>query len=357
MLFSIPLAAIGSLLALLMTDNSLMSTNTLMGILILLGVVVNNGIILIDYANILRKRGFRRERALMTAGLSRTRPILITAITTIVAMFPLAMGDTEYAGAIGAPFAITVIGGLSFSTLLTLVIIPTVAMGLENTLAWYRTLSLKTQIFHFFLVLAGTACVYLYVDETLWQVIYLLALITLVPGVTYFAQTSLRRAKSDVIDENKEINIVVRNIVKIYDREGQFSRQWNSGLKLRKRLGLSAEYHSLKDFIGVSWQFAIWGFGIYFTFFYIERKLWFFFLSIALYAATLYLWRIISIYLFYRFPKSRTVRFFNQAIFWMITPLLMYFFYVRLNGFAGVTIINVLWIIGITIYLSSKYVF
>ncbi len=84
----------------------------------MLGVVVNNGIILIDYTNILRKSGFRKSRALMTAGLSRVRPILITAITTIVAMFPLAMGKAEYVGAIGAPFAITVIGGLAFSTLL-----------------------------------------------------------------------------------------------------------------------------------------------------------------------------------------------------------------------------------------------
>lgn len=85
LLFTIPLAAIGSLLALLLSSNSLMNANTLTGFLILLGVVVNNGIILIDYANILRKRGYRRNRALMTAGMSRIRPILITSITTIAA--------------------------------------------------------------------------------------------------------------------------------------------------------------------------------------------------------------------------------------------------------------------------------
>ena len=141
LLFTIPLAAIGSLLALLLSSNSLMNANTLTGFLILLGVVVNNGIILIDYANILRKRGYRRNRALMTAGMSRIRPILITSITTIAAMLPLAMGDTEYAGAIGAPFAITVIGGLFFSAMLTLILIPTVCMGLENVLQWYRSLS------------------------------------------------------------------------------------------------------------------------------------------------------------------------------------------------------------------------
>jgi len=151
LLFTIPLAAIGSLLALLLSSNSLMNANTLTGFLILLGVVVNNGIILIDYANILRKRGYRRNRALMTAGMSRIRPILITSITTIAAMLPLAMGDTEYAGAIGAPFAITVIGGLFFSAMLTLILIPTVCMGLENVLQWYRSLSRKLWTIHLIL--------------------------------------------------------------------------------------------------------------------------------------------------------------------------------------------------------------
>ena len=132
LLFTIPLAAIGSLLALLLSSNSLMNANTLTGFLILLGVVVNNGIILIDYANILRKRGYRRNRALMTAGMSRIRPILITSITTIAAMLPLAMGDTEYAGAIGAPFAITVIGGLFFSAMLTLILSNKLGMNAQE---------------------------------------------------------------------------------------------------------------------------------------------------------------------------------------------------------------------------------
>ena len=132
LIFSIPLAALGSLIALILTGNSLLNANTLIGFLILLGVVVNNGIILIDYTNILRKRGNRRQRALMMAGVARLRPILITASTTVIAMVPLAMGQSEYVSAIGASFAITVIGGLTLSTLLTLVFIPTFYSGLEN---------------------------------------------------------------------------------------------------------------------------------------------------------------------------------------------------------------------------------
>jgi multidrug efflux pump subunit AcrB/ABC-type multidrug transport system ATPase subunit len=357
LLFSIPLAAIGSLLALVMTGNSLLSANTLTGFLILLGVVVNNGIILIDYANILRKQGFRRERALMMAGLSRIRPILITSITTIIAMLPLAMGESEYAGAIGAPFAITVIGGLAFSTLLTLVIIPTVCMGLENTLTWYKTLSKQTKALHLVLVLIGGIGICLYAEGWLWQSLYLVALIILVPGITYFVQTSLRRAKSDVINQNQEIRIVVRNLVKIYDRDGRFSRQWNSGLALRKRLGLSAEYHSLKDFAAVGWQFILWGFAIYFTYFYIESKFWVFLLSFAIYAMTLYLWRKIRTGLFYHFSESKAVRYINRIIFWSIPPLILSGLYGKLDNLTMTAIIGILWAIGIAVYVTSQYLY
>lgn len=356
-LFSIPLAAIGSLLALYLTGNSLLNANTLMGFLILLGVVVNNGIILIDYAQLLRNRGFRRERALMTAGMSRMRPIFITAITTIIAMFPLAIGNTEYAGAIGAPFAITVIGGLAFSTLLTLLIIPTVYMGLENALEWYKTLSVKTKIIHLLLFIIGLAMIYMYEGDMLYQVVYLIVLVALIPGVTYFAQTSLRGAKADVIDSDESIEIEVRNLVKIYDRPNRFLREWNSGLKIRQRLGLNYEYHSLKDFINISWQFILWGFGIYFTYFYIESKTWGFLFSFAIYAATLYLWRKIRIYLFYRFEESRVVRYLNRIIFWSLPLVILWALHKKLDNLPMVFIIGFLWGLGVAIYATSNYLY
>ena len=109
----------------MITGNSIYNANALIGMLILLGVVVNNGIILIDFTSILRQRGYSRSRALMSAGQARVRPILITATTTVVGMIPLAMGNTDTLSQIGAPFAITVIGGLSMSTLFTLVFLPT----------------------------------------------------------------------------------------------------------------------------------------------------------------------------------------------------------------------------------------
>ena len=358
LLFSIPLAAIGSLLALLLTGNSLLNNaNVMIGFLILLGVVVNNGIILIDYANILRRRGYRRNRALMTAGLSRIRPILITSITTIVAMFPMAMGNDEYAGAIGAPFAITVIGGLSFSALLTLILIPTVCMGLENTLQWYRGLSPKVWVLHGVLLVAGMSCIYLYGGSLLWQSIYGVVLLAGIPGMTYFMQTSLRRARSKVIDPEADIHISVRNLVKIYDWPGRVSRQWRSGLLIRRRLGIGGEYHSLKDFISVSWQFALLGFAICFTWFFIGSRLWIFILSFAIYAATLYLWRKVREYLYWRFAGSRTVRILNRVIFWSIPPLILFALFRRLDNPNLVSTVGLLWAFCIAVYVTAGYLF
>lgn len=358
LLFSIPLAAIGSLLALLLTGNSLLNNaNVMIGFLILLGVVVNNGIILIDYANILRRRGYRRNRALMTAGLSRIRPILITSITTIVAMFPMAMGHSEYAGAIGAPFAITVIGGLSFSALLTLILIPTVCMGLENTLQWYRRLSPKVWVLHGVLVGVGAGYIWFYGGSLLWQSVYGVLLLAGIPGVTYFMQASLRRARSKVIDPEADIHISVRNLVKIYDWPGRVGRQWRSGLQIRRRLGIAGEYRSLKDFVDAGWQFALLGFGIWFTWFFIDSRTWIFILSFAIYAATLHLWRKVRKYLYWRFAGGRMVKYINRIVFWGLPPLILSGLFRRLDNPSLVGTVGMLWAFCIAVYVTSGYLY
>lgn len=381
LLFSIPLAAIGSLLALLLTGNSLLNNaNVMVGFLILLGVVVNNGIILIDYSNILRRRGYRRNRALMTAGLSRIRPILITSITTIVAMFPMAMGNSEYAGAIGAPFAITVIGGLSFSALLTLILIPTVCMGLENTLQWYRGLSPKVWVLHGLLFTAGAGCIYLYGGSLLWQSVYGVLLSAGIPGVTYFMQASLRRARSKVIDPEADIHISVRNLVKIYDWPGRVSRQWRSGRLHRvpapdagsqkispdpssdyaDTAGASAIPRLAQErgfFMELGWQFALLGFGVWFTWFFVDSRLWIFILSFAVYAAALYLWRKVREYLYGRFAGSRAVKYVNRAIFWGLPPLILFGLFRRLDNPNLVGTVGMLWAFCIAVYVTSGYLY
>ena len=119
---SLPLASVGALLGLLITGN-LLGVSALMGILMLVGIVLTNAVVLITLVEQLRKDGMNTNEALIEGGRTRLRPILMTAITTMIAMLPLAMGLGE-GTVMAAELAVVVIGGLFSSTLLTLLVIP-----------------------------------------------------------------------------------------------------------------------------------------------------------------------------------------------------------------------------------------
>jgi len=123
-MFTIPFALIGVILTLLMTGTAI-SVVVLIGLIMLAGIVVNNAIVLIDYINQLRKQGLPKREAIKKAGQIRLRPILMTTVTTVLGLLPMAIGIGEGAE-LRTPMAITVIGGLLLGTLLTLVVIPTV---------------------------------------------------------------------------------------------------------------------------------------------------------------------------------------------------------------------------------------
>ncbi len=124
-MFTIPLGLIGSALGLLLTGTTI-SVVVLIGLIMLAGIVVNNAIVLVDYINHLRRsEGLAKIDAVLHAGTARFRPILMTTSTTVLGLLPMALGLGEGAE-IRAPMAITVIGGLLVSTLLTLVLIPVV---------------------------------------------------------------------------------------------------------------------------------------------------------------------------------------------------------------------------------------
>jgi hydrophobic/amphiphilic exporter-1 (mainly G- bacteria), HAE1 family len=126
-MLSVPLALVGAIFALFITQTTI-SVVVFIGLIMLAGIVVNNAIVLIDLVNQLRARGMERDEALVEAGRSRLRPIIMTMLTTTLGLLPMALGIGQGAE-IRAPMAITVIGGMLFSTLLTLVVIP-VAYGL-----------------------------------------------------------------------------------------------------------------------------------------------------------------------------------------------------------------------------------
>jgi HAE1 family hydrophobic/amphiphilic exporter-1 len=121
---SIPFAFTGVILALLLTGTTL-SVIAMLGAIMLVGIVVKNAIVLIDFTNLMRDRDYPLDEAIMRAGRSRLRPVIMTTATTILGMLPLALSQAE-GSEIWRPMGITVIGGLIFSTMVTLVIVPVV---------------------------------------------------------------------------------------------------------------------------------------------------------------------------------------------------------------------------------------
>ena len=123
-MFSIPFAFTGVILALYITNTNL-SVIAALGAIMLVGIVVKNAIVLVDYINLMRDRGYALDEAIVLSGRSRLRPVLMTALTTILGMLPLALSSGE-GSEIWSPMGISVIGGLIVSTFITMIIVPVV---------------------------------------------------------------------------------------------------------------------------------------------------------------------------------------------------------------------------------------
>lgn len=121
-MMSIPFAITGTILALLITGATLDMMGAL-GLILLIGIVVKNGIVLVDYINLMRDRGYELKEAIALSGQSRIRPVLMTAFTTILGMVPMAMSTSE-GSELWQGMGIVVIGGLTVSTFVTLIVVP-----------------------------------------------------------------------------------------------------------------------------------------------------------------------------------------------------------------------------------------
>ncbi|PWR12957.1 hydrogenase expression protein [Micromonospora acroterricola] len=132
LLISIPFAATGAIGLLLITGTPL-GVPALIGVLMLVGIVVTNAIVLLDLINQYRAQGMGVREAVVEGGRRRLRPILMTAVATIFALLPMALGLTGEGGFISQPLAVVVIGGLLSSTLLTLILVPTLYTMVEHT--------------------------------------------------------------------------------------------------------------------------------------------------------------------------------------------------------------------------------
>ncbi len=123
-LFTIPLSFIG-VIAIYALNGSRLSVVTVMGVLVLVGTIVNNGIVLVDYTNLLRKRGLALEDACVEAARNRLRPILMSTLTTVISLMPMAFFPGEGSASM-QPISLTVFGGMTFGSLMTLFVMPTV---------------------------------------------------------------------------------------------------------------------------------------------------------------------------------------------------------------------------------------
>ncbi len=349
-MFTIPLAAIGSLWAIIFTGSTLLNANTLIGFLILLGIVVNNGIILIDYTRVLRGYGFRRTRALVSAGKARLRPILITALTTIAAMFPLAMGKVEYVTTIAAPFAITVIGGLSLSTVFTLVLIPTVYSGLETLVDWIRSIQPWLRILQGILFVAGAFLIYIEIESLLWQFADLLLLLFIIPGITYFVLQSLRQAREEILGD-KQITIRIHNLYKVYDRPARFVREWQKGESVSQRFTSETSDHSELILQNV-WQYILWIFLLYFVYFYLTSNFWVFILAHLVYFYTLLLMdKIVKA----RSKKwTKWVMRLKQVFLWAFPAFNLLFLFIHDIEIAAMVFIGLCWYFALIVHTGAR---
>ncbi len=337
LLFSIPLAAIGSFFLLTVTGESLFNANTIMGFLILLGVVVNNGIILIDFINVLRRKGYRKQRAILLAGLSRVRPILITAVTTCAAMIPLAMGNAEYVKAIGPPFAITVIGGLSLSTLLTLVYIPMLYNGIEQALEWIRGLSPVVKLALLILEVAGMLLVVFFLESFVWKMAAGLLVIVGIPVAWWFISNSLRKASEHIIDEKSNIHIQVSNLVKIYGRESRIVREFKAGGKLA-RVARMADRALKPRLEALIWQLPLLGFLVYFSWFYLVSGFW-----QLVSSAVAYYYLVAILGDFSRHTGNRWMRLINTVVMYGAPLAVLVIFQLRWDNVASSIVAGLLW--------------
>jgi HAE1 family hydrophobic/amphiphilic exporter-1 len=123
-MFTLPFTIVGVIWSLLITNQTL-NVVSFIGIVMLVGIVVNNAIVLIDYVNRLKATGLESGEAIVSAAAARLRPIVMTTLTTILSMIPLALGIGD-GGEMFAPLAVAIIGGLGVSTIITLVLIPVI---------------------------------------------------------------------------------------------------------------------------------------------------------------------------------------------------------------------------------------
>ena len=203
------------------------------------------------------------------------------------------------------------------------------------------------------------AYIYYEVDTFLWQMVSFVLIVVLIPGITYFIQTSLRQASSKIIDDKEPIKIKVRKLVKIYDRDSRFAREWKSGLKIRKRAGLAKTYRSKRDFADLIWQIPIFLFLVYFTFFYVESNVWMWIMAHSVYFFSFLIWGPFSQVLKNKHEDTGKAKFLKinnivlKLLYWAVPLVFVLVFYKKWDNLGMVIFVGIVWLILLVIYATS----
>lgn len=243
---TVPTAIIGALAALMLSGTALSlgegAPMALLGMIVLLGIVVNNGIILIDrIASLRREDGYRWQRAVLVASQQRVRPIVMTSVTTMVGVLPLAIKQgTELE--LWPPFAITVFGGLAVSTFSTLIFIPALYVGLEQTSAWLKRIGPLGLVIGSAAAIAELVWLYTEYPSKLYVGLLALPVWFLHCGLLYGIQQYRMVRREKVRLSDRITGIEIRNLTKTYGLSGRFRRDWG---KRKRRVVRLVEQGSL----------------------------------------------------------------------------------------------------------------
>jgi HAE1 family hydrophobic/amphiphilic exporter-1 len=134
-MISLPFAIAGAAWTLYFTGTDF-DQPAAIGLLLLIGIVVNNGIVMLEHINQYRRHGMPRQQAMLTGGRERLRPIIMTAVTTLIGLVPIAVQKPSLGGIYYYSMALVIMGGLFVSTILTTVLLPTMTSVLEDSLGW-----------------------------------------------------------------------------------------------------------------------------------------------------------------------------------------------------------------------------
>ena len=328
-ILSIPASTIGSFVILGLAGEAPISANTMIGMLILVGITVNNGILLIDCARQLKKRGYSVSRSIIEAGINRLRPVLMTALTTILALLPLALGTNSTVRAIGGGFALTVSGGLAVGTLITLILIPTSYLLLHHATLWFQSLHINTRRLNVLLLIGSLIFTYFTFSSILTRSIIMVLLLFAVPLTTYFLQNVTRRSDKRMLAQ-KETSISIQNVVKIYNRPNPFFRE----LKVAVR-----QYVAKNSFVFWKWQLPVWVFLFWFSFFYLEN-------SFYILCMTLLTWQLlknICVPLKKYTSASKSFKILSNLSYWAIPVVFMSFASYPIDNTTLVLLISITW--------------